>query len=270
VKRRAAFAGSQSFYPSGKSALERMIRSFVDPKAVKVKAAAVVSPHAGYVYSGPVAGAVYSSVMIPPTVVILGAPHTDFKPRFSIIAEGLWETPLGDVPIDRELAGLILGSCPLAEAAEGPHEDEHSLEVQVPFLQFFQSRLSLVPIHVNFRSTFDDLGKLAEGLAASLKELGRDVLIVASTDMSHFLSQERAREQDFLAIDRILALDGRGLFDTVRAHRISMCGFQPTTAAILAARILGATKAELVKYQTSGDVTGDMSRVVGYAGLRFF
>ncbi len=229
---------------------------------------AVVAPHAGYMYSGSVAGAVYSSTIIPETVIILGAPHADFRPRFSVISEGLWESPLGDVPINSRLADLVIRHSPLAEAAEHPHEDEHSLEVQVPFLQVFQDKLSLVPVHVNFRSSFEELDALGLGLAAAIREFGKDVLIVASTDMSHYIDQESARRQDFLAIDRILALDGKGLFDTVRKHRISMCGFQPTTAAVQAAKALGAAKVDLVKYQTSGDVTGDRSQVVGYAGLR--
>lgn len=268
MRRRAAFAGS--FYPAGKFALEKTLHALINPKAVKVKAVAVVSPHAGYIYSGSVAGAVFSSVIIPPAVVILGAPHADFRPRFSVIKEGVWESPLGDVPINEELSGLLIKSCPLAEAATETHENEHSLEVQVPFLQYFQKDLSLVPVHVNFRSTFEDLENLAAGLTAAIRKFGRDVLIVASTDMSHFISQESAKKQDFLAIDRILALDGRGLFKTVRTHNISMCGSLPTTAALLAARGLGATKSELVQYQTSGDVSGDKSHVVGYAGLRIY
>jgi len=266
--RQAAVAGS--FYPGRKPELLKMIRDLTNLQAEKIKALAVISPHAGYIYSGPVAGAVFSSVEVPETVIILGAPHADFRPRFSIIAEGLWGSPLGDVPINAGLAELIIKNCSLAEASDTPHEDEHSLEVQVPFLQFFQKNLSLVPVHVNFRSSFNDLQDLARAIVRAEGEFGQQVLIVASTDMSHYIDQDSAKRLDFMAIDKILALDGRGLFDTVRANRISMCGFQPTTAAVLAAKDLGAQKAELVKYQTSGDVTGDRSQVVGYAGLRIY
>lgn len=266
--RQAAVAGS--FYPGRKPELLKMLRDLTASKADKVKALAVVSPHAGYIYSGPVAGAVFSSVEVPETVIILGAPHADFRPRFSIMADGLWGSPLGDVPINAGLAELIIKNCPLAEASDTPHEDEHSLEVQVPFLQFFQKNLSLVPVHVNSRSSFNDLQDLARAIVRAEREFGQQVLIVASTDMSHYIDQDSARTLDFMAIDKILALDGRGLFDTVRTNRISMCGFQPTTAAVLAAKDLGARKAELVKYQTSGDVTGDRSQVVGYAGLRIY
>jgi len=271
LRRRASFNRyPQEFYPGGKSELLRMLRALTVPDADQVKAAAVVSPHAGYVYSGLVAGAVFSSVSIPPAVIILGAPHDHFRPLFSVIAEGVWESPLGDVPIHRELSGLLLKACPLAEAAADAHENEHSLEVQVPFLQYFQKDLSLVPVHVNVRTTFDDLRNLADGLAAAVKRYGGEVLIVASTDMSHYVSQESAKKLDFLAIDRILALDAKGLFETVRSRGITMCGVQPTTAAILAALGLGASKSELVKYQTSGDASGDYDHVVGYAGVRIY
>lgn len=266
MKRHTVVAGS--FYPATKAALLKALECLIDRKAPRLKALAVVAPHAGYLYSGPVAGAVYSSAVIPETVIILGAPHADFRPRFSVIREGLWESPLGDVPVNSTLADLVIRRSPLAEAADNPHEDEHSLEVQVPFLQAFQDKLSLVPIHVNFRSSFEELDALGKGLAEAIGEFGEDVLIVASTDMSHYIDQESARRQDFLAIDRILALDGKGLFDTVRKHGISMCGFQPTTAAVQAAKALGASRADLIKYQTSGDVTGDRSQVVGYAGVR--
>jgi AmmeMemoRadiSam system protein B len=268
MRRRAVVAGT--FYPGRKPELLKTLQGLTDPQAVKVKAVAVISPHAGYRYSGAVAGAVFSSVAIPEAVIVLGAPHADFRPRFSVMSEGLWESPLGDVPIDRELADLVIRSSKLAEAADSPHEDEHSIEVQVPFLQYLQKNLSLVPVHVNARTSFEDLQDLARGLASAVKEYAKDVLIVASTDMSHYIDQESAKKLDGLAIDRVLALDARGLFDTVRKNRISMCGYQPTTAAILAARDLGAMNCELVKYQTSGDVTGDRANVVGYAGLRIY
>ncbi len=266
MRRHTAVAGS--FYPARKSELAKVLARLVEPRPDRVKAVAVVSPHAGYVYSGAVAGAVFSSVEVPENVVVLGAPHADFRPRFSIIPEGIWESPLGDVPINAALAGLVLKHAPLAEPADDPHEDEHSIEVQVPFLQAVQSRLSLVPVHVNFRTTFEELDRFGRGLAEAVKVFGAEVLIVASTDMSHYIDQESARKLDFLAIDRITALDGQGLFETVRKNRISMCGFQPVTAAIQAARALGAARGELIKYQTSGDITGDTAQVVGYAGLR--
>ncbi len=266
MRRHTAVAGS--FYPGRRSELLKVLSRLVEPRPDRAKALAVVSPHAGYVYSGAVAGAVFSSVEVPPHVIILGAPHADFRPRFSIIPEGVWESPLGDVPIDAELAGLVLKHAPLAEPADHPHEDEHSIEVQVPFLQALQGKLSIVPVHVNYRSTFDELDRFGRGLADAVKAFGAGVLIVASTDMSHYIDQDSARKLDFLAIDRIVALDGKGLFETVRKNRISMCGFQPVTAAIQAAKALGATRGELVKYQTSGDVTGDTAQVVGYAGLR--
>ncbi len=268
MRRHAAVAGS--FYPAKRTELLKLLESLVPPVKDAVKAAAVVSPHAGYIYSGPVAGAVFASVEVPQDVVVLGAPHADFGPRFSIISSGTWESPLADVEINDALAGLILGRSSLAEAAVYPHEDEHSIEVQVPFLQYRQKKLTLVPVHVNFRTNFAELDAFGASLADAVRDYGREVLVVASTDMSHYVDQESARKQDFLAIERILALDGKGLYDTVRKHKITMCGYQPTTAAIQCAKALGAAKGELVRYQTSGDVTGDRSQVVGYAGLRIY
>jgi AmmeMemoRadiSam system protein B len=138
----------------------------------------------------------------------------------------------------------------------------------LPFIQYFEKKASLVPICVSYEAEYEDLETLGRALAASLRAFGRNVLIVASTDMSHYVSQETAEKKDFLAIRKIIDLDARGLFDTVRDQKISMCGYQPTTAAITAARELGAAGAELIQYQTSGERTGDFTQVVGYAGIR--
>jgi AmmeMemoRadiSam system protein B len=239
----------------------------VDAQVEKRKAYAVVSPHAGYVYSGPVAGAVYSSVVLPERIVILGPSHRGQRPAFAIMKKGSWETPLGKVPLDPQIAEALLRHSPLIKVEESAHEDEHSLEVQLPFIQFLRPSFSFVPVCVSSAADYDSLEGLGTALAAAVRESGGDVLIVASTDMSHYVSQETARAKDFLAIARILDLDARGLYDVVRQEGITMCGFQPTTAAILAARELGARRAELVRYMTSGETTGDFDQVVGYAGL---
>jgi hypothetical protein len=181
---------------------------------------------------------------------------------------GTWRTPLGEVPVDAELAGAIRERSPLVQEDAGGHAAEHSLEVQLPFLQCLKNEFSIVPVCISPAADYDDLESLATALADAIGQSGREVLLVSSTDMSHYVSQETARTLDQLAIDRMLALDARGLFDVVREKNISMCGFQPTTAVLLAAKTLGARKAELVLYQTSGDASGDYDRVVGYAGLR--
>ncbi|MDH7511693.1 MAG: AmmeMemoRadiSam system protein B [Clostridiales bacterium] len=264
--RKPAVAGY--FYPERATKLRAMIETMVDPKAGKEKAKAIVSPHAGYVYSGRVAGAVFSSVVLPDLFVILGPSHRGTRALFAIGAEGFWQTPLGDVPIHTELAGRIMNHSSLVKKDESAHALEHSLEVQLPFIQYFKKDFAIVPVCISHQAGFEDLDELAAALVAGLNECGQESLIVASTDMSHYVSQETARLKDFLAIERILALDAKGLYAIVREEDISMCGHQPTAAAILAAKTMGATKAELVRYETSGETTGDYGEVVGYAGLR--
>ncbi len=268
MKRKAAFAGL--FYPGDAGNLRKTLAKLIDPAAGKVKAVAAISPHAGYVYSGPVAGAVFASVRIPSTVLILGPSHRGIRPTAAVSREGAWETPLGEVPIATDLADAILARFKPAEDDPGAHLQEHAIEVQIPFLQYLQKDLSIVPLSLSHRAGETDLLDLGKAVAGAVSSLGRDVLIVASTDMSHYISREAARRKDGLAIDRILALDAAGLFRTVIREEISMCGFQPVTAALSAAAVLGAAKAELVRYATSGDMTGDDSEVVGYAGLRIY
>jgi len=266
MKRKPCVAGT--FYPGQKDRLLEMIERMTDRAAAKTKALAVVVPHAGYEYSGPVAGAVFSSVEIPKTAVILGPGHRDIGSLLAVQREGSWLTPLGESPIQSDLAALILELSPLASEDDRSHLWEHSLEVELPFIQYFESQAAIVPVCVSYEASYDDLESFGRALAEAVRAYGRDVLIVASTDMSHYVSQKTAEAMDFLAIRKILDLDARGLFDTVRGRGISMCGFQPTAAAVVAAVGLGASRAELVRYQTSGDRTGDYSQVVGYAGIR--
>ncbi len=240
----------------------------VGPKQEKEKAIGVVSPHAGFEYSGPVAGAVFSSVRLPERFVILGPSHRATQSRLAIMKEGVWETPLGQVQIDSRLAELIAKHSGLVKDDDVAHLHEHSLEVQLPFIQYFRKDISIVPICISYHATFDDLQELGKAVAFAIQEVKEEVMIVASTDMSHYVDQKTARKKDFLAIEKILQLDARGLYDVVQEEDISMCGFQPTSSAIIASKELGAKKAFLVKYQTSGDVTGNYHEVVGYAGIR--
>ncbi len=256
------------FYPGRAEELKAMIKEMAPPGQVKEKAIAVISPHAGYVYSGKVAAAVYSSVIVPEVVIVLGPSHRGIRSIFALQAEGAWRTPLGEVSICSSFSQRLLQHSTLIEDDPHAHLAEHSLEVQVPFLQFFQPDFWLVPICVSAEADFSSLEELGHALAATIKEEKRGVLLVASTDMSHYVSQKEAEKKDFLAIQKMQALDARGLYDTVLKQNISMCGFQPTTAVLVASRELGAARAELVGYQTSGDVTGDRREVVGYAGLR--
>jgi hypothetical protein len=264
--RRAAVAGQ--FYPGNPAELRRLIEKLADPKAKKEPAVAVVSPHAGYVYSGRVAGAVFSSVVLPATFVIVAPAHRPIRPVFALMTEGSWETPLGEVPIDAELAEGIQSRCRIAVSDPAAHAAEHSLEVQIPFLQVLRGDIAIVPINVSSRAVEGQLDDLGRAIAGAVRACGKEVLLVASTDMSHYLSASEARAKDVQAIDRILALDARGLIDVVRSRDISMCGVLPTAAVITAAKEGGATRAELVRYATSGEVTGDEGEVVAYAGLR--
>ena len=264
--RRPAVAGY--FYPKKADELRSMIKGLVDLRAKKEKARAVVSPHAGIIYSGPVAGAVYSSVILPERFVILGPSHRGQRSVFGIMNKGSWQTPLGEVPLDSELAESMLRLSPLIKVEERAHAEEHSLEVQLPFLQFLRPEFSIVPVCVSPAADYPALEELGRALAGAIRESGQDVLVVASTDMSHYVSQETAKKKDALAIERIVALDARGLYEVVHEKDISMCGFQPTTAAVLAAKELGAVRADLVRYMTSGEASGDFDQVVGYAGLR--
>jgi len=267
--RRKPYVAGQ-FYPGSREKLRETIAALSGPAAARKKAIAVVSPHAGYVYSGPVAGAVYSTTVIPGVAVILGPGHREIGSLFAVQARGGWSTPLGDSPIEEALASRILAACPLAEDDEKAHLWEHSLEVQLPFLQYFRADVAIVPICVSHEARYGELETLGKALAKAFTDDGREILIVASTDMSHYVPQKTAEKKDMLAIRKVLDLDPVGLFETVTSERISMCGFQPTTAALVAALGLGATGAELVRYGTSGDASGDTSQVVGYAGIRIF
>jgi MEMO1 family protein len=264
--RKAAVAGA--FYPRGARELKEWLDRLLVPGRKKDRAFAVVSPHAGYQYSGPVAGAVFSSVELPDAFIILAPSHRPIKPLFAVMNAGAWQTPLGDIPVDAELAEFLAAGSDLVRVDPAAHEAEHSLEVQLPFLQAQRPAMTMVPVAVSAAAGFAALEELGRAVAAAVRRSGRPVLLVASTDMSHYVSADEARLKDFLAIQKILDLDARGLFETVRDEDISMCGFQPTAAVLVAAKELGATRGELVRYATSGDRTGDNSAVVGYAGLK--
>lgn len=245
-----------------------MVEGMLDSEMKKEKAVCVVSPHAGFEYSGAVAGAVFSSVQLPGTFVILGPSHRPIQSRIAIMKQGIWETPLGDVSIDSSLAELMMTHTDLIEEDEIAHAHEHSLEVQLPFIQCLREDVAIVPLCLSYHLSFEELEELGQAIAEGIREYKQDVLVVASTDMSHYVAQSVAKQKDFLAIERILELDARGLHDIVERENISMCGFQPTTSAIVASNELGGEKASLVLYQTSGDRTGNYSEVVGYAGIR--
>ncbi|WP_425277007.1 AmmeMemoRadiSam system protein B [Pyrolobus fumarii] len=232
-----------------------------------------VSPHAGYMYSGPVAAHVYYQLALekkPDTVVIVGPNHTGLGTLVSVMVEGVWETPLGRVEIDSELAKLIVKYSDLADIDDKAHLFEHSVEVQVPFLQYiYGDEFRIVPI-VMWDQTPRAARDLGEAVAKAAAELGRDVIYIASSDFTHYEPHEVAAKKDRLAIDKILALDPEGLHEVIQRYDISMCGPGPVMSMLYYARARGASNAQLLKYATSGDVTGDRSSVVGYAAIRVY
>ncbi len=261
------------FYHNSAEALKKQVREFIIPEAKRVKALGVLSPHAGLLYSGPVAGAVYSSVELPDTFVLIGPNHTGLGAPISLMASGQWETPLGTVNIDEPLAAAILSKSSRIHEDTLAHIREHSLEVQLPFIQYFKEKFTIVPIQmldVRLESCLE-VGRAVAGAIidgrGTRDEGRRDFLIVASSDMSHYESAERAKEKDYKAIHQILDLDPEGLYHAVRDSGISMCGFGPAVAMLSASKTLGATRAELIKYANSGEASGDYKQVVGYAGI---
>lgn len=264
MRRAAAVAGQ--FYPGRPQELRDELDRHLQSPGKPQEALACVVPHAGYMYSGHVAGAVYGRLRVPPVVIILGPNHRGIGSPLAIQSAGEWETPLGSVPIDSTLADAMKEACPALEEDSLAHRMEHSLEVQVPFLLRLRPDVRIVPIALSVGS-YEVLEQLGAALGSVTATAEPRPLLVASTDLNHYQSEAIGRVKDHKAIEAILALDPRRLYDTVRRERISMCGYEPTTVMLMAARILGAQAAELVRYATSGDITGDRSSVVGYAGI---
>ncbi len=258
-----------AFYPKEAKSIEKEIGRFIGKAEVgKIKGVGCILPHAGYMYSGKVAANTLRGLVIPEKVILIGPNHTGNGPLCSIMAEGEWETPLGRVKIDGDLARLLLSKSKDLENDYLAHIEEHSLEVELPILQYFRKDFEIVPITLMTQDT-DTLKDLGEDLANVLSsaKYGGKTLILASSDMTHYESEEQARGKDMKAIKDILALDEEKLAQDVRDYGISMCGFASVYVMLVAAKSLGAKNAKLISYQTSGDVTGDKTSVVGYAGL---
>jgi AmmeMemoRadiSam system protein B len=262
--REPAVAGR--FYPGDPARLQAELDGFLRAGGERLPARGLVAPHAGYMYSGAIAGEVYRRIAIPPRVIILGPNHTGLGAPVSLWPGGTWRMPLGEVPIDDALTDALTYA-PGVEIDDQAHLHEHSLEVQVPFLQRCRPDVTLTALCLGPLS-FHACEALGKALGKAAADAG--ALIVASSDMSHYVPAAEAATKDRLAIDRILALDPAGLHEVVRRQRISMCGFVPATVMLVAAREMGATGAELVRYGHSGEVTGDEDQVVGYAALRVY
>ena len=266
--RHPAVAGR--FYPGDPESLRQEASSYLSQssftKEAPVRAVGCIAPHAGYMYSGHVAGAVFSSVEIPRTCIVMCPNHTGMGHALSIMGEGKWQTPLGSVPIDGDLAADLKQRLPALQEDSAAHRAEHAAEVELPFLQLRQPELRFVPIALG-TGQFAVLERLGNAIADAITARSEPVLIVASSDMNHYESDTVTRVKDQRALERILTLDARGLYEVVTQQNISMCGFGPAVAMLTAARKLGAKSAQLIKYATSGDVSGDRDMVVGYAGV---
>ena len=256
------------FYPGTAAELKAAVAGLVDEKAPKEDAIGLLVPHAGYQYSGPVTGATISRIKFKDTFIIIGPSHSGLGKPFSVMVEGTWQTPLGKVEIDTELARKIVSVSKYLEADEEAHREEHAVEVQLPFLQYFKPDVRIVPIIIagTGAGAYPEIGR---DIARAVKELNREVVIMASGDMTHYEPQASAKEKDLYAVEAMLKLDVAELTRRYKSRRISMCAYPPLVCLISAAKVLGATWGELVKYQTSGDTSGDFTQVVGYAGVIF-
>ncbi len=229
----------------------------------------LVCPHAGYIYSGAIAASGFFELAkdgLPDTVIVLGPNHTGYGSGLSLMREGTWQTPLGEVQIDTELVDMILSETSLVDVDETAHRFEHSIEVQLPFLQYlYGDRFKIVPICFLMQD-YDSAVEVGRALTEALD--ARNAVVIASSDMTHYESAKQAEKKDQLALDAVTALDARRFYETVETQNITACGYAPITALITYAQGVNA-KAKLLSYHNSGDTSGDYSSVVGYASVLF-
>jgi AmmeMemoRadiSam system protein B len=251
------------FYPGSKEALHELIAELAPKKVVsKIDAMGVVVPHAGYVYSGGTAAKVYASIEGAPTFIILGPKHSWEGSAVAVSTEP-WQTPLGTVEVDHDFIDLLPPG--IIDQDELSHRREHSLEVQVPFLQYFFEDFKIVPIVIGLQD-YETVKEVANEVTQAIEKYGKKVVIVASSDFTHYEPVEVAKRKDHLLINKIEQLDVPGFYDELANVNATCCGYGPIAAMMLSCKRRGAKKAELLAYATSGDVTGDRE-VVGYAGL---
>jgi AmmeMemoRadiSam system protein B len=264
MKRSPAVAGR--FYSGGAGQLTKEVEQYTIRDAARDKVIGAVSPHAGLMYSGHVAGALYSSIAFPKTFLILGPNHTGRGAAMSIMSAGEWEIPSAIFSIDENLSRRLSENIPLLAEDMQAQMYEHSIEVQLPFISHAADKCMIVPVMIGHVS-IEECVLAGKGIASAIREVGYDVVIIASSDMSHYENDADARRLDGMAIKKVMDLDPAGLYSTVVKEGITMCGFIPATIMLYAAIELGAKEARLVKYATSGEVSGDFDRVVGYAGI---
>lgn len=264
MQRQPAVSGQ--FYQGSPESLTMEISQLVVRTAFTQQVKGIVAPHAGYIYSGLIAGKIYGTIQVPATVLILGPNHHGVGYPAALYPEGEWLTPLGPVKINAYLNTLISRHVPVARLDSVAHQFEHSLEVQVPFLRYLRPDVTISALCLGF-GDYPTVEAMGLGLAEAIRRYGEDVLIVASSDMSHYESAATARRKDESALQKLLAFDAEGLLEICRRDNITMCGAVPSAVMLVAARELGARHAELTAYGTSGDVTGDNNQVVAYAAV---
>ncbi|HHD11712.1 MAG TPA: AmmeMemoRadiSam system protein B [Deltaproteobacteria bacterium] len=260
--RKPAVAGQ--FYPDNPATLEEVVKAYMRD-GTEESFTALIVPHAGYIYSGSTAGRVFARARIPDSVVLIGPNHTGLGKKVSVMGEGSWEIPLGIIDVDKELAGRLL-AYPLFSSDKEAHIYEHSLEVELPFIYTKNPHASIVPITV-MPLGYRECVELGIAIADVIRQSRKEVLIVVSSDMNHYESDDVTRQKDMMAIERILSLDPEGLYTITRRKNITMCGVVPATIALVAAKELGATEATLIEHTTSAQTSGDYDHVVGYAGI---
>jgi len=243
MQRQPAVAGQ--FYAGDSKRLRSDLAALIPDARGTKKVTGIIAPHAGYIYSGAIAGQVYASITIPPTILILGPNHHGTGAGAALYPDGEWLTPLGPVTINSRLNALLQQHVPLVRPDTVAHEFEHSLEVQVPFVQYLRPDATISAICLG-HGGYDSVRQIGEGIAAAIRAYGEEVLIVASSDMTHYESAESARRKDELALERVLGFDPQGLLQICRSEQITMCGVVPSAVMLVAAGELGARQAELV------------------------
>jgi MEMO1 family protein len=262
--REAVVAGQ--FYPRDPDRLRKTIESYTLKSESPIEAKGIVIPHAGYIYSGQIAYEVFASIQLPRRILILGPNHTGRGAALALAPSGSWEMPLGSVSIDAEMNETLLRECSALEEDSAAHRNEHSIEVQLPLIQMLQPNFHFSAICVQ-TIEYPILENLGHAIARTIHALKEPVLLVASSDMTHYETAEEASRQDRFAINCMLNIDPVGLYKTVLEKRISMCGFAPAVAILIACQDTGATSGQLIRYTNSGEASGDDSRVVSYAGI---
>jgi len=257
--RSCAVAGM--FYPREPSHLEQLLGKFFSgTKAVAGNPLGIVSPHAGYIYSGQVAAHAFAAIPreFAGTFVVIGPSHRGY---ITCVSEVPWETPLGVVDTDAEFVRALD-----METDEASHRDEHSIEVQVPFIKYRFPRAQIAPVMMG-EQDYPGAIRLGEKILAAVRQTKREVRIVASSDFSHYVPEQKAKDDDLFAIEPLKTLDTRDFYRRIAERQVTACGYGPITSMVTACAGLGAKAAELIRYATSGETTGDYREVVGYAGI---